>query len=42
MTNNRRRYVLVIFAVALALIMIAVYAYFTTFKPPIYDPVHKP
>jgi Mg2+ and Co2+ transporter CorA len=42
MTNKRRRYVLVIFAVALALIMIAVYAYFTTFKPPIYDPVHKP
>ena len=42
MVGKRARYILVVFAVALALIMIAIYAYFTSFKPPIYDPVHKP
>lgn len=42
MVNKRVKYILVIFAVMLALIMIAFYVYFTSIKPPIYDPVHKP
>lgn len=42
MAKKRLRYVLVIFAVALAIIMIAIYAYFNANRPLIYDPVHKP
>jgi hypothetical protein len=42
MVQKRARYILAIFAVLLALLMIAIYVYFTSNKPPIYDPVHKP
>ena len=42
MAKKRLRYLLVVFAIALALILIIVYLYLNQYKPPIYDPVHKP
>ena len=42
MANKNLKYILLIFALALALMMIAYYIYFNALKPPIYDPVHKP